>query len=59
MAPPPAPPKPKITVNETITVKDLADKMNLKVGDILMRLLKMGTRASLNQRLDIDTAILV
>ncbi|MBI2915808.1 MAG: translation initiation factor IF-2, partial [Elusimicrobia bacterium] len=54
-----APPKPKISINETITVKDLSQKMNLKVGDILMRLLKMGVRASLNQRLDVDTAILL
>ncbi|OGR83929.1 MAG: translation initiation factor IF-2 [Elusimicrobia bacterium RIFCSPLOWO2_01_FULL_64_13] len=54
-----AKPKPKISINETITVKDLAEKMNLKVGDILMRLLKLGVRASLNQRLDIDHAILL
>ncbi len=33
--------------------------MNLKVGDVLMKLLKMGTRASLNQRLDVDTATLL
>ena len=51
--------KPKITFNETITVKDLSDKMNLKIGDILMRLLKMGVRASLNQRLDVDTTTLL
>jgi len=55
----PSIPKPKIVINETITVKDLSEKMNLKVGDLLMKLLKMGTRASLNQRLDIDTAILI
>ncbi len=70
--PPPAPPPvvkaappvsvpnlPKINFNETITVKDLAEKMSLKVGDILMKLLKMGIRASLNQRLDVDTTILI
>ncbi len=51
--------RPKILFNETITVKDLAEKMNLKIGDILMRLLKVGVRASLNQRLDVDTAVLL
>lgn len=62
VAPPaslPSAPRPKIMINETITVKELADKMNLKVGEVLMRLLKMGNRASLNQRLEIDTAILL
>jgi translation initiation factor IF-2 len=57
--PPPAPPKVKVSINETLTVKELADKMNVKVGDLLMKLLKMGVRASLNQRLDSDTAHIV
>ena len=55
----PAAPKPKISINETLTVKELADKMSVKVGDLLMKLLKAGVRASLNQRLDKDTAQLV
>ncbi len=55
----PAPIRPKISINETLNVKDLAEKMNLKVGDVLMKLLKMGTRASLNQRLDVDSATLL
>ncbi len=58
-APAPSAPKPQIAINENVTVKELAEKMNLKVGDVLMRLLKMGLRASLNQRLDIETAILI
>ena len=52
-------PKPIITFNEISSVKDLAEKMNIKVGDILMRLLKMGVRASLNQRLDHQTTLIV
>ena len=50
---------PVITINELITVKDLAEKMNLKVGDILRKLMALGTLATINQRLDTDTAILL
>ncbi len=50
---------PTITINELITVKDLAEKMNLKVGDILRKLMALGTLATINQRLDTDTAILL
>ncbi len=48
-----------ITINELITVKDLAEKMKLKVGDVLKKLLLMGSFATINQRLDTDTAILL
>ena len=60
--PQPEPEKPKmptISINELITVKDLAEKMNLKVGDVLRKLMAMGTLATINQRLDTDTAILI
>ena len=60
--PEPEPEKPKmptISINELITVKDLAEKMNLKVGDVLRKLMAMGTLATINQRLDTDTAILI
>ena len=50
---------PTITINELITVKELAEKMNLKVGDVLRKLMAMGTLATINQRLDTDTAILL
>ena len=56
---PEKPALPKITINELITVKELAEKMNLKVGDVLRRLMTMGTLATINQRLDTDTAILL
>ncbi len=48
-----------ITINELITVKNLAEKMKLKVGDVLKKLLLMGSFATINQRLDTDTAILL
>ena len=49
----------KISINELITVRDLAEKMKLKVGDVLKKLLSMGSLATINQRLDTDTAILL
>jgi translation initiation factor IF-2 len=48
-----------ILINELITVKILAEKMNLRVGDVLKKLLSMGSLATINQRLDADTAILL
>lgn len=50
---------PIININELITVKDLAEKMKLKVGDILRKLMSMGSLATINQRLDIDIAMLL
>jgi translation initiation factor IF-2 len=48
-----------ISVNELITVRELADKMKLMVGDVLKKLLSMGSLATINQRLDTDTIILL
>ncbi|MDR3071498.1 MAG: translation initiation factor IF-2 [Endomicrobium sp.] len=48
-----------ISINELITIRELAEKMRLKVGDILKKLLSMGSLATINQRLDIDTAVLL
>ncbi|MDR3256816.1 MAG: translation initiation factor IF-2 [Endomicrobium sp.] len=48
-----------ILINELITVRELADKMKLKVGDVLKKLLSMGSLTTINQRLDTDTAILL
>ncbi|BAG13718.1 translation initiation factor IF-2 [Candidatus Endomicrobiellum trichonymphae] len=48
-----------ILINELITVRELADKMKLMFGDVLKKLLSMGSLATINQRLDTDTAILL
>jgi translation initiation factor IF-2 len=48
-----------VLINEFITVKDLAEKMKLKVSDVLKKLLSMGSLATINQRLDTDIAILL
>jgi translation initiation factor IF-2 len=51
--------KATISINELITVRELADKMRLSAGDVLKKLLSMGSLATINQRLDTDTAILL
>ncbi|MDR1784723.1 MAG: translation initiation factor IF-2 [Endomicrobium sp.] len=48
-----------ILINELITVKELADKMKLKAGDVLKKLLSLGSFATINQKLDTDVAILL
>jgi len=50
-------PVPKeISINENITVSDLAKKMNLKTSELIKRLMKFGLLANLNQIIDSETA---
>ena len=44
---------------ETITVGDLAQGMAVKAGEVIKELMKLGVMATINQILDLDTAILV
>ena len=55
----PAKPRQLIKISSQATVKELAEKMELKVNDFITRLIKMGIFATINQRLDKDTMILV
>lgn len=60
-APPPTLPKPESAENvlrlpEAITVKDFAAALQLKTKDVLMQLMSMGTVASINHMLDLETA---
>ena len=55
----PAAPRAKIQINETITVKELSEKLNAKLPDVIKKLMGLGVMANLNQRLDTDTAVLV
>ena len=48
-----------VIVPEVITVSELAHKMSVKAGELIKRLMKMGTMATLNQSIDQDTAILL
>jgi translation initiation factor IF-2 len=54
---PPAPRPPReITITEGITVRDLAEKLDVRAKDVLKELLDRGVFASINQALDTPTA---
>ena len=59
-AEPVAPPVPltprEITITEGITVRDLAEKLDVRAKDVLKELLDRGLFASINQALDTPTA---
>ena len=48
-----------VDVPETITVQDLAQRMSVKVRDLIRTLMKMGEMATANQYVDQETAMLV
>jgi translation initiation factor IF-2 len=48
-----------VFIREGITVKELADKLNLKVKDIIAKLMMRGIFATINQPLDSQVAIQV
>lgn len=56
---PTAPVVRNVDVPEVISVSELAQKMAVKVGDVIKALMQMGTMATINQMLDQDTAILL
>ncbi len=55
IAQPPRPPR-EITITEGITVRELAEKLDLRAKDVLKELLDRGVFASINQALDAPTA---
>jgi len=48
-----------VQIPEEIVVSDLAARMNVKAGEVLKHLMKLGTMATINQSIDQDTAQLV
>jgi len=56
---PTAPVVREVSIGETITVADLAQKLALKGGDVVKALFKMGVMATITQSIDHDTAALV
>ncbi|MGP1458754.1 MAG: translation initiation factor IF-2 [Treponema sp.] len=48
-----------IDIMETISVSDLARKMNLKASDLIAKLMAMGMMVTITQSIDSDTAILL
>ncbi len=57
---PVAPPEPRepreVTITEGITIRDLAEKLDVRAKDLLKTLLDRGVFASINQALDVPTA---
>ena len=49
----------EITIGETNSVADLAQKMSVKSGEIIKTLFNMGVMATINQMLDQDTSTLL
>src|SRR5579864_9490617 len=54
-APPPREPR-QVTITEGVTVRDLAEKLDVRAKDVLKILLDRGVFASINQALDTPTA---
>ncbi|MCX7776225.1 MAG: translation initiation factor IF-2 [Spirochaetaceae bacterium] len=48
-----------IDIMENITVADLARKMNLKPADLIGKLMSLGVMATINQKIDADTAAIL
>ncbi|MBA7511534.1 Translation initiation factor IF-2 [subsurface metagenome] len=53
------PPTKVIKIDETITVSEMASKMEVKVSELIKKLMTQGILVTINQRLGIDTATLV
>src|SRR5712691_9367264 len=55
-----APPEPRpprdVTITEGITIRELAEKLDVRAKDVLKNLLDRGVFASINQALDVPTA---
>jgi len=49
----------KIFIGETVVVKNLANQMNLPVTKLILELMKNGVMASLNQKIDFETACII
>ena len=49
----------EVSIPETLTVAELAQKMSVKASVVIKNMLKMGAMATINQAIDQDTAILV
>ncbi len=49
----------EVTIPETITVADLAQKMSIKGAEVIKAMIKMGAMVTINQVIDQETAMLV
>jgi translation initiation factor IF-2 len=56
---PTAPMKREVSIGETITPQEIAQKMAVKATEVIKTMLNMGVMATINQPIDRDTATLV
>ena len=49
----------EVNIPETSAVSELAQRLTVKVGEVIKRLMKMGVMASMNESIDQDTAVLL
>jgi translation initiation factor IF-2 len=49
----------EVTIPETITVGDLAQKMSVKAAEVIKTMMRMGMMVTINQVIDQETAIIV
>ncbi len=49
----------EVTIPETITVAELAQKMSVKAAEVIKVMMNMGSMVTINQVLDQDTAVIV
>ena len=56
---PTAPVVDEVSVPDTISVADLAQRMSVKAGEVIKALMGLGTMATINQVLEQDTAVIV
>ncbi len=48
-----------VTIPETVMVSELAQKMSVKVGEVIKQLMKLGIMATINQTIDQETAVIL
>jgi len=56
---PTAPMVREVSIPETITIADLAQKMSVKAADLIKAMIKMGSMVTINQVIDQETATIV
>ncbi|MFA5779046.1 MAG: translation initiation factor IF-2 [Elusimicrobiota bacterium] len=59
LPPKPAVPLPKIKIDESITVSDLASKMNIRPAELIKKMMMSGILLTINQRVATDVASVV
>jgi translation initiation factor IF-2 len=59
VAPPPPPITRSVTLAEGMTVKDLAEKLDVKVKDVMLKLMQKRMMMTINTTLDTDTAQMI